>query len=79
LSLAKAKAATAAANVPNCQLRNHSPERIGPMRSMRKGAIHVPDISVKTAPILMALTSSELKPEWSRNVTIVGPKDRTVR
>jgi hypothetical protein len=46
---------------------------------MRNGATQVPDISAKTAPILIPLTCRELNPEWSKKVTMVGPNDNTVR
>ena len=35
-----------------CQLKNHIPERIGPILAMTTGAIHVADISATTDTVL---------------------------
>lgn len=73
------KPAAAAAKHADCQLRNHRPDRIGPIRSMMNGAAQVPDNSAITEPILMLPTSMGLNPVWSRYVTMVVPKESTVR
>lgn len=46
---------------------------------MMAGAAQVPDNSAITEPIRMLLTSIGLNPMWSRYVTMVVPKESTVR
>lgn len=75
----KTNPAAAAAKQPNCQLRNHSPDRMGPILFMMNGAAQVPDSSAITEPIRMQLTCTGLKPVCRRYVVMVVPKERTVR